>query len=468
MCAVELKFWFLNAVPSCAYSSKLAPHSPELPTDTGHNRQQWREQRAGLLGGISHALLISMCWSCQVAEYQGHWWRCDGPCRDRPPYFGYVKRVMNRPPQPHDHWWVEHQVTCGGTFSKIKEPDDHGGRKKPNGKGIGGTGDSGAKRKRPSPGARDKGKGVSIDELWSGKGRSLVEKPSGTLQAETSRASEQTSIDVAELDREKLTGGAVLDRQASRGGHNREEGAALSGSVGGGSLRDKILAAAEKRQELNKARGTAGSNGNSASRTKMVPASHVGKQESRLVDVSSEAGQLHKSEPVTVLDIGDESPVVKRPRLTPSSKAVTMLDLTSPTSGGPEISQDPPSRPTKSAPRQESSHPPSGPLKSSDLPQPGSGHDGRVDLTSSSGHARSPHPLPSDFNIDDVIFDYDDVTIIDPEADAWFTKSGDQLSRSPGCRTCPVCGRSDIPMAIINSHVTLCLEEEEEFAAVLE
>ena len=28
-------------------------------------------------------------------------------------------------------------------------------------------------------------------------------------------------------------------------------------------------------------------------------------------------------------------------------------------------------------------------------------------------------------------------------------------------RMCPVCGRTDIPMAIINIHVTYCLDEEE-------
>ena len=59
----------------------------------------------------------------QVGVYQQHWWRCDGPCRQRPPFFGFVKRAMNRPPQPHDSWWPDHKRSCGGTFTKIKEPD---------------------------------------------------------------------------------------------------------------------------------------------------------------------------------------------------------------------------------------------------------------------------------------------------------------------------------------------------------
>jgi hypothetical protein len=30
---------------------------------------------------------------------------------------------MNRPPQPADRWFAEHQARCGGQFFKVKEPD---------------------------------------------------------------------------------------------------------------------------------------------------------------------------------------------------------------------------------------------------------------------------------------------------------------------------------------------------------
>ncbi|KAM7027583.1 DNA-dependent metalloprotease SPRTN [Passerculus sandwichensis] len=59
----------------------------------------------------------------EINLYRQHWWRCDGPCQSRAPYFGYVKRSMNRAPSAHDFWWDEHQKTCGGTFTKVKEPD---------------------------------------------------------------------------------------------------------------------------------------------------------------------------------------------------------------------------------------------------------------------------------------------------------------------------------------------------------
>ncbi|KFV93487.1 SprT-like domain-containing protein Spartan, partial [Eurypyga helias] len=60
----------------------------------------------------------------EVNLYRQHWWRCNGPCQNRKPYFGYVKRSMNRAPSARDYWWVEHQETCGGTFTKVKEPED--------------------------------------------------------------------------------------------------------------------------------------------------------------------------------------------------------------------------------------------------------------------------------------------------------------------------------------------------------
>ncbi|MES1916704.1 MAG: hypothetical protein MHM6MM_008501 [Cercozoa sp. M6MM] len=58
----------------------------------------------------------------EVDHLRQHIWRCDGSCRTRAPYFGLVKRVMNRPPQPADSWFSRHQRECGGTFHKISSP----------------------------------------------------------------------------------------------------------------------------------------------------------------------------------------------------------------------------------------------------------------------------------------------------------------------------------------------------------
>lgn len=61
----------------------------------------------------------------EVDEYRRHWWRCNGPCQYEKPYYGYVKRATNRAPSAHDYWWAKHQKTCGGTYIKIKEPENY-------------------------------------------------------------------------------------------------------------------------------------------------------------------------------------------------------------------------------------------------------------------------------------------------------------------------------------------------------
>uniref|UniRef100_A0AAV2KE57 SprT-like domain-containing protein n=1 Tax=Knipowitschia caucasica TaxID=637954 RepID=A0AAV2KE57_KNICA len=65
----------------------------------------------------------------EVDVYRQHWWRCDGPCQSRKPYFGYVKRAMNRAPSRLDPWWEDHRRTCGGTYTKVKEPEGYGKKK---------------------------------------------------------------------------------------------------------------------------------------------------------------------------------------------------------------------------------------------------------------------------------------------------------------------------------------------------
>lgn len=55
--------------------------------------------------------------------YKTHWWRCDGACKNRSPFYGFVKRTCNRAPGPNDRWWAQHETSCGGKFIKVKEPE---------------------------------------------------------------------------------------------------------------------------------------------------------------------------------------------------------------------------------------------------------------------------------------------------------------------------------------------------------
>ncbi|KAK4494613.1 hypothetical protein PRZ48_013969 [Zasmidium cellare] len=59
----------------------------------------------------------------EVDSYRTHIWQCDGPCKAKAPFFGLVKRSMNRPPGRSDSWWKQHQDECGGKFEKIAEPE---------------------------------------------------------------------------------------------------------------------------------------------------------------------------------------------------------------------------------------------------------------------------------------------------------------------------------------------------------
>ena len=59
----------------------------------------------------------------EVDSYRTHIWQCDGPCRNRAPLFGLVKRSMNRAPSKADTWWKQHEETCGGRYTKIAEPE---------------------------------------------------------------------------------------------------------------------------------------------------------------------------------------------------------------------------------------------------------------------------------------------------------------------------------------------------------
>ncbi|XP_018495307.1 sprT-like domain-containing protein Spartan [Galendromus occidentalis] len=59
----------------------------------------------------------------EVRHFKVHHWRCTGPCKDRGPYYGWVKRSMNRAPSKNDFWWAEHQKLCGGEFMKVSGPD---------------------------------------------------------------------------------------------------------------------------------------------------------------------------------------------------------------------------------------------------------------------------------------------------------------------------------------------------------
>uniref|UniRef100_A0A0K0FAQ7 SprT-like domain-containing protein Spartan (projected from Caenorhabditis elegans ortholog dvc-1) n=1 Tax=Strongyloides venezuelensis TaxID=75913 RepID=A0A0K0FAQ7_STRVS len=75
------------------------------------------------------SITIYHTFNAEVRHYKTHVWRCNGPCSRRPPFWGYVRRSMNRTPSRNDYWWSEHVATCGGSFIKVKEPENYNGKK---------------------------------------------------------------------------------------------------------------------------------------------------------------------------------------------------------------------------------------------------------------------------------------------------------------------------------------------------
>lgn len=68
----------------------------------------------------------------EVEFFRKHVWKCNGPCQYQKPFYGIVKRAMNRAPGKGDYWWEKHQKECGGTYIKIEGPEfNPDGTKKP-------------------------------------------------------------------------------------------------------------------------------------------------------------------------------------------------------------------------------------------------------------------------------------------------------------------------------------------------
>ncbi|CAK5078646.1 unnamed protein product [Meloidogyne enterolobii] len=87
---------------------------------TGHGPEfQSHMNRINSLAGTSITIFHS--FHAEVTHYKQHWWRCSGPCKERAPYYGWVKRAVNRKPGPYDYWWKQHQMDCD--YVKVKEPE---------------------------------------------------------------------------------------------------------------------------------------------------------------------------------------------------------------------------------------------------------------------------------------------------------------------------------------------------------
>lgn len=84
---------------------------------SSHGREfRFHMNRINKLSGLN--ITIYHNFHDEMNYYRKHVWRCNGICRNNPPYYGYIRRSINRKPGPADSWWSFHERTCGGHFIK--------------------------------------------------------------------------------------------------------------------------------------------------------------------------------------------------------------------------------------------------------------------------------------------------------------------------------------------------------------
>ncbi|RXG59269.1 SprT-like domain-containing protein Spartan [Armadillidium vulgare] len=68
---------------------------------------------------VINTLLIYHNFRKEVDKFRVNIYKCSGPCHNKKPYYGVLKRAISRPPGPEDFWWKKHEEECGGVFEKV-------------------------------------------------------------------------------------------------------------------------------------------------------------------------------------------------------------------------------------------------------------------------------------------------------------------------------------------------------------
>ena len=348
----------------------------------------------------------------QVSLYRQHWWKCNGPCQEKAPYYGIVKRAMNRPPSSRDPWWAEHQRTCGGTYVKIKEPDKYSKKKEEH--PVKNHNCKNLRKMLQIKSKRNNSSGARVDSSSTGVREATAIVPADSLH--DSKVKPIPPFDpgiVSSSDESKLF------------------------------MRKKMLEAAERRRTDNRileTRRTEKRRIDDSSEVNTRPllkhkketaseGSHPPCKEKIpdcFIDISSGANQENGSDCIL---ISPDDPDVKNL----SVSAATASGAGSLKIAGTSF------------------------LKDSGTKSPGAGlkHSSTSfveDLGSSSVEQILIEDDLSEVHGEDKLTG-EEVAEENPNLDYWSVTE---------FRTCPVCGMSNIPSAIINIHVSLCLDAEEE------
>lgn len=318
---------------------------------------------------------------------------------------------MNRAPSPRDRWWNEHQSSCGGSYSKVKEPEGYGKKTKMSAEGK----NYGVLVKKPSiSGCKD------IKDMLKGKREKSREQSKRKIPPLTSNSVGDGNSSTGDvLNGEELK----LKSQAS----SSSRAGSANQSISLNERRQKILEAVEKRQQMRGIKRKSDSS-------------------SRLSSNSKDIRGFWSTSP---------SHKEKKPKsetITSSPKSDSSLNRGLDT--------------IISSPIASSNPPPYEPYSELQLKEPQSikfsnGFKGSTSVKYDVHISRVDPPLISEISSDNGDGRDRDVIVIDDDV-----RDGNHGGDNVSLGMCPVCGCLDIPKDIINIHVSNCLDEEEEEEAM--
>lgn len=313
---------------------------------------------------------------------------------------------MNRAPSPRDPWWSQHQKTCGGTYEKIKEPENYGKKKN--------TKQSKDAKKRSD-------NSMNIKDMFKKSDASTTKAASGVPVSDV-KPFEGTGHRLTD-PKDQISGAAKIDDRVS--------------------MREKMLQAAEKRQrEAEKHRNPA----------QKRPRTDQGRDSSthsnsHLIKAKTGSEDIRKYFSDTNTN---SKSAAKRPKLDTDSQVIILDSADSPKLQEKSLSNPNSQSESESDVIIDLSEEAAGPSSAvlSDI----------VDLD----HDEISDSVSEVIALDDDTTETDD----DDDDDLVEVESGSDSPTRPtedlDFKTCPVCGMSNIPKAIINTHIAYCFDAEEE------
>ena len=322
-----------------------------------------------------------------------------------------VKRAMNRAPSPRDYWWSKHQQSCGGTYLKVKEPENYGKQKS---------------TKKSKDVKKNSEKSMNIKDMFK--------------KNDTSANKTGAGVSVSDVKPFVGTGHRLGEPK------NQVPAVVIDDRL---NMREKMLLAVEKRQSEAQKHSSVAKKRPRTDQRDISPSHSTSYRKKATTTASEDVRKYYKD----ACKSGGKK--IKLERDSP----VIILD--SPDS--PKLQLNP----TVSSP--------SIPVSQQELEQ-----DIVIDISKEAAGPSSAllvHDAESQDSVggeiialDDTTMDYDsagvhsegEVVEVNSGADAPTMSSPGRTRGELEFRTCPVCGMSNIPKAVINTHIAFCIDAEEE------